>query len=180
MICRLFKQLIFPRYIEAGVILTRDELVYDIEFVTNRIARVVGVDEEGDTTKSASIITAEGKDNVDYIDRLIVSAVKELRGRTSWASGKRGGRVASDVIPKNVEDWTLVFILPVDWRGNGDVLCSRCHDYVKWSVISEWLKMVAPSMAATYETNANDALDEVRYELRKQKMGGPVFYNLFK
>ena len=76
MIRRLFKQLIFPRYIEAGVILTRDELVYDIEFVTNRIARLVGVDDEGDTTKSAAIITAEGKDNVDYIDRLIVSAVK--------------------------------------------------------------------------------------------------------
>ena len=166
-------------FLEVGVALTRSELVYDIEFVTNRIARMVASDEGGNTTKIAGTMTAEGEENVDYIDRLIGSAVKKLRSATSWASGERGGRVVSDVLPEQVCDWTFVFHVPLDWRGEADVLCSLCHDYVKNRVISDWLKMVAPKMAGDYEESAEENMRDVKYELRKEKSVMPtMIYDL--
>lgn len=166
---------------EVGVVLTRGEIMYDVEFVTNRLARMLAVDAEGDTTKMAQLMTAEGKDNADYIDRLIMSAVKKLRHSTSWASGERGGHVVNDEIPPMVDDWTFVFHVPVNWRGEADVLCSLCHDYVKNRVIAEWLKMVAPKMADDYVEQADENLRDVQYELRKEKSAEPpVIYDLTK
>ena len=85
-----------PDFLEVGVALVECELFYDIEFVTNRIARMNIVDEEGNVTKSGEVVSAEGEKNKDYINRLIESAVKKLRSRTSWASGERGGRVVNE------------------------------------------------------------------------------------
>lgn len=163
-----------PEFLEVGVVLVKCELFYDIEFVTNRIARINAVDEEGNVTKMGEVVSAEGEKNKDYINRLIESAVKRLRSRTSWASGERGGHVCSDRIPEHICDWTFVFHLPLDWRGEADVLCSLCHDYVKNRVISDWLKMVAPKLAGDYESQADENLRDVQYELRKEKSEMPT------
>lgn len=167
-ICKTFQCRHHPRFLEVGIILTRSELVYDIEFVTNRIAKLNAVDEEGKQKKIAASITAEGQENKDYLDRLITSAVKKLRSSTSWASGERGGKVVSDMIPPCMDDWTFVFHVPLDWRGEADVLCSLCHDYVKNKVISDWMMLVAPKSGEGYETMADENLRDVKYELRKQ------------
>ena len=163
-----------PDFLEIGVALVRCELFYDIEFVTNRIARINAVDEEGNVTKMGEVVSAEGEKNKDYINRLIESAVKKLRSRTSWASGERGGRVVNDELPSQICDWTFVFHVPLAWRGETDVLCSLCHDYVKNRVISDWLKMVAPKLAGDYELQADENLRDVQYELRKEKSEMPT------
>jgi hypothetical protein len=166
----------FPmkKFIEVGVVLTMGELFYDVEFVTNRIAKTNVVDGEGNTTKLASSVSAEGEKNREYINRLIESSVKKLRSRTSWASGERGGKVVNDMIPPHICDWTFVFHLPLDWRGEADVLCSLCHDYVKNKVITDWLKMVAPKLAGDYESQADENLRDLQYELRKEKSEMPT------
>lgn len=167
-----------PDLIEVGVALMRWEIVYDVEFVTNRIARTQAIGEDGSTLKVAEVMSAEGCENADYIDRLIMSAVKRLRARTSWASGERGGRIVSDELPEHTQDWTFVFRVPGAWRGDADVLCSLCHDYVAKQVTYEWLKMTAPRMAPDYGAEAAEALREVVEELRKQAPTTPQLYNL--
>lgn len=166
-------------FLEVGVALMTGELFFDIEFATNRIARVVAADEEGNTTKIGSTLSAQGKENEEYINRLIESAVKKLRSSTSWASGERGGRVVSDVLPEHVCDWTFVFHVPLDWRGEADVLCSLCHDYVKNRVVADWLKLVAPKMAESFDEQAEENMRDVKYELRKEKSVMPtMIYDL--
>lgn len=177
-VCRINR---CPNFLEVGVQLTRSELMYDIEFVTNRIARLTAVDKDGKQKKTAASITAEGEENKDYIDRLIVSAIRKLRSSTSWASGERGGNVVSDMIPECVSDWMFVFHVPLDWRGEADVLCSLCHDYVKNRVIGEWLKNTAPNMSGIYEVESDENLRDVKSELRKEKSKmPPELYNLTK
>lgn len=167
------------RFLEVAVLLTKSELIYDIEFVTNRIAKVNAVDAEGNASRLAGDITAEGGENLDYLYRLIMSACKKLRSSTSWASGVRGRMVVSDMIPSDISDWTFVFHVPEHWRGEVDVLASLCHDYVKNRVASDWLKMVAPRMSDNFEFAAEEALRDVRYELRKEcSVNPPRLYNL--
>lgn len=164
---------------ELGVVLTRKELFYDIEFITNRIAKMVAVDEQKKLTRQAADVTTEGDDNKDFIDRLITTALAKIRTNTSWASGERGQKQVSDVIPDHVCNWTFVFHLNKDWRGEGETVCSLCHDYVVHKVVEDWLKMVSPGMKGEYEAQADEDMRDLKTELRKQKSADPpVIYSL--
>lgn len=166
-------------FLELGVALTRKELFYDIEFITNRIAKMTAVDEKRKLTRQAADVTAEGDENKDYLDRLITTALAKIRTNTSWASGERGQKHVSDVIPDHVCNWTFVFHLDKDWRGEGETVCSLCHDYVVHKVATDWLKMVAPNLAGEYEVQADEDMRDLKFELRKESsVNPPVLYHL--
>jgi len=152
---------------EVVIQLNRAEVVYDLQFATNRIARLVSLDKDGKQTKINSSISAEGKDNDDYVNRLITSAVSELRSNTAWANAEKSGSVVDNNLSEKIGRWVFVFKVPMSWRGNTQVLGDKIHEYVSNKVTAGWLKMVAPGYTQTYREEADSALNDIKHELRK-------------
>ena len=166
---------------EIAVQLHRNELIYDLHFATNRIARLSFVDDEGRLKKISSSAQTDDDANADFIDRLFTSAVADVKAQTVWASGLQGGRMVTDDVPEDIEEWNFIFRLPLDWRGQASVLASFIHNYVVFYAASQWLSLCGLlQQSQAFAAQASQAMSDLVYELRKQSpSAGPRFTDLF-
>lgn len=156
------------KFQEICIQLLRSELIYDVQFVTNRFARTLATDDKGRAKKAAESIEANDTTDTDYIERLFTEAVTEAKSRTSFASGMRGTRMVTDEVPEKTEEHTFVFRLPYDWRGDAQTLAHLLHSYVAYHAISHWLSLSSIAQAADYSEKADFYLRDAVAELRKQ------------
>ena len=139
------------------ITLKRDELVYDIDFITYKVAKVHFRD--GLSEVAGEVATSES--DKDYVDRLLMSGMERMKDELRWCVVSERANAASDRLCGCRKDYDLVLNTGEDWRGEASVVASLAHDYVVSDVVGNLLRQVAPDMAPLYEEQAQSRLNRL-------------------
>lgn len=158
-----------------AVKLLRNELIYDIDFVTNRIAKMRFTDED---IKKASSVTSEGEENQDWLDDTIMSALNNVSQKLRFCHISHSRLSTDEVRPVNSEDEGVIFNMALNlpkWRGSAESLARFIHEYIVNYTLSEWFLMTMADISPVYAEKANRNLTQIVNESRNADIGTPVY-----
>jgi len=135
--------------------LKKNELVYDIEFMTYKVAKIHFLE----SAPQSAADVAVGVDDRDFVDRLLESAVANVKRELQWCVDDRLHDAVTDMVSPDKHEYDI--ILNLDFKGGNvaESLCSAIHDYVVHYAVYRFLLMsvpgIAPDFAALAETDLN-------------------------
>ena len=145
--------------------LKKNELAYDIEFMTYKVAKV----HFAETHPSAAQEVASAPSDQDFIDRLVVSGIENVRNELSWCA-VRHRRVASD---DKISGLVLSYdiLLRIDENNHTDlqVVASLIHDYLVNHAVYHYLLITATSFAPPFAALAEATLNKIYLHVREEK-----------
>lgn len=167
----------------CAITLFRNEIIYDIDFTANRIARVNITDDEikkVEESKKAALITTEdiSKDlKQDFVDRLIRHAITDVRKKMTYAIRDDLSRMATNEIDVQEPHYDIVFSFEKGWQGSPQALCDYIHSYIVNHSLKEWFEITLPQYAATFAKRADDDIKQIQSIGRQVVLDGtPGFY----
>ena len=153
------------------ITLKKNELIYDIEYMSWKIAKVHVLNEQ---PQAAPSVAVNQDDDRDFVDRLIESALANVKHELQWCIDSRHHCVANDEVNPDRSDYDLVLNIDDQRQKLSDALCSAIHDYVACYATYRCLLLsapsFAPSMAALAESHINRA-----YSLARNNMNYKYF-----
>ncbi len=136
------------------ITLKRDELAYDIDFITYKVAKVHFMEE---APKVAGEVATDVSDK-DFVDRLLTSGLENIKDELRWCCQWSRANSANDIVNGCRKDYDLVLSVRKDWRGSVEVLSSMSHDYLVNYAVFRLLLQVAPNLAPAYASLAESLL----------------------
>ena len=151
--------------------LKKNELAYDIEFMTYKVAKV----HFSESQPSAAQDVAASPSDQDFIDRMLLSGIENVRNELSWCA-VRHRRVASD---DKISSPSLSYdiILRINDNNHTDlqVLASLIHDYLVNYAVYHHLLITATSFAPPFAALAEATLNKIYLHVREEKPTRRIF-----
>ena len=148
-----------PVHVETGydcvVKLLRSELVYDIDFISWKVAKC-RVSENAEAQAEAQ---TDGE-STGWLNRYIETAVDNVKSALGIYVNEPCMRVQTDYVSSE-EEWTIVLRMESGWRGNVKNLKTCIHGYVVNYVLSYWFEMTLPDEAGKYHMFSEQMLRKV-------------------
>lgn len=161
------------RMYEAAVLLRKDEIVFDVDFISWKVAKCRITD---NAQMEAEVSTDD--ESSDWISRTIEEAVDNAKSEMGYAVVERSRM--QDNVPDSEDTGEWVFVLRIrkdGWTGNIRPMKTYLHRYVVNFVLSRWFMMVLPSEASMYAGLADEYLEKAVAEVNKGFVRN-VFFNL--
>ena len=155
------------------ITLKKNELVYDIEFMTYKVAKIHFLD----VAPQAATDVAVGDDDRDYVDRLLESAVANVKTELQWCVDERRHDVVTDMVSPDKHDYDIILNIDEKSRKAAESLCSAIHDYVVHYAVYRVMLLAAPGFAPSYAALAESDLNRA-YSLARNN-SKYKFYSLF-
>ena len=148
-----------PVHAETGydcvVKLLRSELVYDIDFISWKVAKC-RVSENAEAQAEAQ---TDGE-STNWLNRQIETAVDNVKSELGIYVNEPCMRVQTDHV-ESEEEWTIVLRMESGWRGNVKNLKTYIHGYVVNYVLAYWFEMTLPDEAGKYHVLSEQMLRKV-------------------
>lgn len=148
------------------ITLKKNELVYDIEFMSYKVAKVHFLESHPQTAHEM----AASRDDRDYIDRLLESAVANVKSELQWCVDERRHDATSNMISPDKREYDIVLNIDDSSRRMAESLCSAIHDYVVNYALYRFLLITAadyaPPFGALAESNLNQAYSLARNNMK--------------
>lgn len=145
--------------------LTRNEISFDVDFETSKIAQMTFLDEERKHTSAMGRHAHTGKETKDWLDRKIETAMGSLSSSCRAYIINKDSRMSMDAIDPDVKEWTLALNMPHEWRGESRNLNRFAHNYVVDYAVCEWFGMIDEKISARYQERAEKDLRQFKNEL---------------
>ena len=189
-----------PKYRTA--IFYRNRIVYDVNYESWKIAKVridnktlqaeTSTDEEADMWIERQIDTAlstiKGKLQfcLDYRTKGGDTADDKLRMRSdNDVELEQVDEEEVDAAPENESQtepttefpvhYQIGFIFSPYWNGNIETITKTIHNYIVYSILAKWFKLVKPDEAADYTKQAEDLKGEAINFCRQEDAFGVTF-----
>lgn len=155
--------------------LTRNEISFDVDFESSKIAQMTFMDEKKRTTTAMGSKAHTGKDTKDWLDRQIETAMGALSSSCRAYIIRKESRMTMDTIDPDVNEWTLSLEMPRGWRGEPSNLNKFAHNYVVDYAIGEWFDMIDGHTADKYKERAEKDMRQFKNELDMMIVGTQYF-----
>lgn len=158
-----------------AVKLLRNELIYDIDFVSNRIAKVHFT---GETIQNRVNVTTEGDENQDWIDDTIMNALQNVSQKLRFCHISHSRLSTDEVTANNSEEEGPIYVMSLrlpKWKGSSESLARFIHEYVVNYVLSEWFVMTYMDVSPVYADKASKNLVQIVNEARSTDVDTPVY-----
>lgn len=147
----------------------KDEVIYDIDFISWKLAkcRVENAEQQAESQ-------TDGEAS-DYITRQIETAVANAKGALHpFVVNDKGTMLDDEMVDTN--EWFIVFDFGSEFAGSTPKLCNLFHRYIVDFTLAEWFKLVLPNEAANYYASAEDWLERFKSEARTTVLvEAPIF-----
>lgn len=161
------------RMYEAAVILRREEILFDVDFVSWKVAKCQITD---NPQQEAEVSTDD--ESSDWINRTIEAAVDNAKSEIGYAVVERSRMQDNVPDQEEMDEWRVVLSIRKEgWTGNVRSLKTYLHHYVVNFVLSRWFIMVLPSEASVYAGLSDEYLEKAVAEVNKGFVRN-VFFNL--
>ncbi len=148
------------------ITLKKNELVYDIEFMSYKVAKVHFLESNPQTAPEM----AASSDDRDYIDRLLESAVANVKAQLQWCVEERRHDAATDMVSPDKREYDIVLNIDDSLSRMAEPLCSAIHDYVVHYALYRFLLVTAtdyaPPFASLAESDINQAYNLARNNMK--------------
>ncbi len=124
-----------------NILLLRSEIAFDIHFFTYKTAKI-SFAEVKDKYKKEVVI---GKDNTDWLDRHITSAIAKVKQAIAFAV-PRASRMPSDEILVSPSQFNIQLAFDDSWDGEPQTLCDLIHKFIVDQCIADWALTALPNM----------------------------------
>ena len=170
-----------------SITLKKNELCYDIDFITYKVAKVHFHPTQPDTAMEV----ATSPSDHDFVDRLLESAVEQVKERLRFCLDETPYNAVSDRILPDLctappdgnpapapllpppsagcgsrGAYDLVLRTDDSWKGSLKVLCSAVHNFVVHHVVYHYLQLTAPTFAPAFGEEAEETLDRIGNYMR--------------
>ena len=145
--------------------LKKNELAYDIEFMTYKVATVHFAESQ---PIAAQEVAAAPSDH-DFIDRLLLSGIENVRNELRWCAVRHRRVACDDKISGRSLSYDI--ILRIDNNNHADlqVLASLIHDYLVDYAVYHHLLVTATSFAPPFAALAEATLNRIYLHMREEK-----------
>lgn len=145
--------------------LKKNELAYDIEFMTYKVAKVHFAESQ---PIAAQEVAAAPSDH-DFIDRLLLSGIENVRNELRWCAVRHRRVACDDKISGRSLSYDI--ILRIDNNNHADlqVLASLIHDYLVDYAVYHHLLVTATSFAPPFAALAEATLNRIYLHMREEK-----------
>lgn len=143
-----------PGY-DCAVKLLRSELVYDIDFISWKVAKC-RISETAESRAEAQT----DEESADWLDREIEVAVGNVKSELAAYVREPRMRVQTDEA-ESLDEWNIILEMEPGWRGNVRTLKTNIHQYVVNYVLAHWFDMVLPDEAGKYHLFSDQLLRKV-------------------
>lgn len=148
------------------ITLKKNELVYDIEYMSWKVAKVHFLEDQPQTAPSVAV---NQDDDRDFVDRLLESAVANVKSELQWCVDNRRHNVATDMVSPDRREYDIVLNIDDDRRKVADALSSAIHDYVVSYATCHFFLLTAPSFAPSLAALAESHINRA-YSLARNNM----------
>ncbi len=148
------------------ITLKKNELVYDIEYMSWKVAKVHFLDDQPLTAPSMAVNQDSDR---DFVDRLLESAIANVKSELQWCIDSRRHNVATDMVSPDRREYDMVLNIDDDRRNVADALCSAIHDYVVCYATYRFFLLTAPSFAPSLAELAESHINRA-YSLARNNM----------
>ena len=146
------------------ITLKENELTYDIDFMTYKVAKV----HFSETAPSVAGEVSTTPSDKDYVTRLLISGIENVRNELSWCASYRHRVSATDAVcPQHTYD--LVFRLSDYNRADPRILGSLIHDYITYYAVYHYLLLTSISHATPFAALAESALNKIYLHVREEQ-----------
>ena len=137
--------------------LKKNELVYDIEFMTYKVAKIHFMES---APQSAADVAVEEGDR-DFVDRLLESAIANVKSELQWCVEDRCHDAVTDMVIPDKHEYDIILNLEHKGGNVAESLCSAIHDYVVHYAVYRFLLMSAHGFALDFAALAETYLNRV-------------------
>ena len=148
------------------ITLKKNEIIYDIEYMSWKVAKVHFLEDQPQTAVSVAV---NQNDDKDYVDRLLESAIANVKSELQWCVDSRRQNVATDMVNPDKQEYDIVLDIDDDRQKVADALCSALHDYVVCYATYHCLLLSAPSFAPSLAALAESHINRA-YALARNNM----------
>ena len=143
----------------------KNELAYDIVFMTYKVAKV----HFAESQPIAAQEVAAAPSDQDFIDRLLLSGIENVRNELRWCAVRHRRVACDDKISGPILSYDI--ILRIDDNNHADlqVLSSLIHDYLVDYAVYRHLLITATSFAPPFAALAEAALNKIYLHVREEK-----------
>lgn len=145
--------------------LKKNELSYDIEFMTYKVAKV----HFAETQPSAAQEVAAAPSDQDFIDRLLLSGIENVRNELRWCAVRHRRVASDDKISGPILSYDIILRIEENNHTDLQVLASLIHDYLVNYAVYHHLLITATSFAPPFAALSEATLNKIYLHVREEK-----------